>query len=159
MPIKMGVNTEKLKAPEPVSAGWYNLRMEGFKPKKTKNGDSVNYNAQFSVLGGEHDGKKMPYLAGLNTGADWIMYDFLHSLGFDLDPDGNMPGGFEGEPSNPETWQYNGPLLGATAEVELVVTSWQGKPRNEIKQYRCKVDGCATKYPDRKHSTDLTKNR
>ena len=124
----MGVDPEKVKAPKPVSAGWKKLRLTGFKPKLASKKDSVNFNANLEVIDAlpEENGHKI-YL-GLNTKMARQHADFAHGLGFPLNPDGTLPGDWipdANDKDNVDKYQYKGPLLGKTMDVELVVTTYQ----------------------------------
>lgn len=160
---KMGVDPEKIKAPKPVPGNqWYKLKFKGFRPKLSKDKQSMNFNAELEVV--EHtvetNGSKV-YM-GLNTKFARAFVDFSHGLGFPLNADGTFAGNWEFDPKDPENIekaQYKGPLLGRTMKAELVVTSYQGNERNEIKQITCAIDGCATKFPEIKHITSLIGNK
>ncbi len=158
-PVKMGVDPEKLKAPKPAAAGWYKLKFKGFKPKRgAKDKDSINFNAEFEIVEAtpEDNGKKV--YATLSTKFERALADFSHGLGFPMNPDGTFVGNWQTDPKdaeNVEKYQYAGPLLGKTAKVELVVESYQGNEKNSIKQFVCAIDGCATKFPEIKHMTNL----
>src|SRR3990172_3539678 len=144
------LDKSKLSAPEPVPAGIYEFRFEGFKPKTSKNGDSMNLNPSLAVINNpEFDGsqgKKRYIFGSMNSKADWILNDFLHSLGFELGTGGEFPGNFD------DNWVYTGPLIGATGKLEVTVEPYMGKLQNKVKQYFCKVDNCAVKNPDIRHS-------
>lgn len=157
-PIKMGVDPEQVKAPKPVQSGWYKLKLTGFRPKLSKDKQSVNLNAQLEVHDGKPEENGTKVFAGLNTKFARAHADFSHGFGFPLNPDGTLPGDWVPDPKDPENiekCQYRGPLLGKTMEAELAVTSYQGNERNEIKQIKCKIDGCHTKFPDIKHLTNM----
>ena len=160
----MGVDPEKLKASKPVPGNqWYKLKFKGFKPKRgAKDKDSVNFNAQMEVV--EHtpetNGAKV-YMT-LSTKFERAINDFSHGLGFPLKDDGTFQGDWTADPKDPdnvEKMQYKGPLLGRILEAELIVSSYQGNERNEIKQIKCAIAGCATKYPEIKHITNLIGNK
>jgi hypothetical protein len=159
------VNASKLEGMQPVPAGWYEVRFEGFKPKKAKPpSDSINFNPQLKIINyTSPDGKDHKLMESMNTQAEWIIQDMVHAFGFEMElvpgttDQYKIPGDFAGDDSNPETWVYTGPLSGAVAKVEVVVTSYQGKPQNKIKQWACAVQDCKTKNPKINHSTNLIK--
>jgi hypothetical protein len=72
-----------------------------------------------------------------------------------------LPGIFEGQKENledPSKWgKYMGPLTNKVFKVELAVTEYNGKQRNEIRAYYCSYPGCAEEYPDLSHSQNLIK--
>lgn len=161
-PVKMGVDPEKLKAAKPAPGNaWYKLKFKGFKPKISKDKQSTNFNAQFEIVEHSPENNGKPVYMGLNTKFEKAFNEFSHGLGYPLNPDGTFVGDWTPDPNDPdnvEKMQYKGPLLGRVLEAELVVTSYQGNERNEIKQTRCKIDGCATKFPEIKHLTNMVKS-
>jgi hypothetical protein len=169
--FKMGVDPETTKAPKPVPGDqWYKLKLKGLKCKLNKAKDSYNFNAEFEVVENkaEFNGTKIYFLMptkGSTAGRKFV--DFCHALGLPLNDDGTLPGTWDhdmktkvtypggGEGPDPEKSQYRGPLLGRVAHAEVVVDSWEGQENNKIKQFKCLIDGCVTKYPDVKHMTNL----
>ncbi len=162
MPVKMGVDPEAVKATVPQPNGWYKLKLIGFKPKRgAKDSNSINYNGQFEIVN--------PAIAKSAQGADRLyatmsikmpkhINDIVHGLGFSLEPDGELPGQWVPDPAdvdNVEKFQYKGPLLGKMMEAELAETEFNGNKRNEIRQVRCAVPACNTKFPDIKHQTNM----
>lgn len=161
-PVKMGVDPEAIKGTVPQPAGWYKLKLIGFKPKRgAKDPNSINYNGAFEIVN--------PAIAKTANGTDRLyatmsikmpkhINDIVHGLGFALEPDGELPGQWipdTADPENVEKFQYRGPLLGKTMEAELAITSYNNNDRNEIRQVRCAVPACATKFPDIKHQTNM----
>lgn len=161
MPVKMGVDPESIKAPQPQPAGWYKLKLTGFKPKMGKDKAGINYNGQFEVVNPATPppaGRKVMVFATMSTKFATAINDIVHGLGFALEADGELPGQWVPDPTDPENvekMQYKGLLLGRTMEAELAETEYNGSKRNEIRQVRCQVAGCNTKYPDIRHSTSL----
>ena len=158
----MGVDPTQTVAPKPVPNGWYKLKFKGFKQRLSKDKGSVNYNAQLSIVENKPEYNDKPIYMGLNTKIARWHVDFTHGLGFALKADGDYEGSWVFDPADPENIekaQYKGPLLGRVLEAELVTTSYQGNERNEIKQIRCAVPGCATKYPEIKHTTNMISNK
>jgi len=174
MPFQIAATKAQLSGPTPVPTNIYTLQVTGFKPKIAKSGISLNYNGEFTVTGDpEFDGRKIFF--SLNTSFATAIRDFVHATGNEMelttihnDETGVdeeayvMPGIFENQdqfPQEPEKWgAYRGPLTNATFKAEIVLTSYQGKPKNEIRAFFCTVAGCAEKEPDMKHSTNLIKN-
>lgn len=164
MGFKMGYNKEDISGKPPVPPGWYTLQVKTFKPKIVgEHKDSINLNAEFAIVGNaEYDGRKV--FSGLNTKAGWITNDFVHACGLKLEvvQDENagteaetyaLPGAWENQdkfPEDPSQWKYLGPLTNKTFEAELAITEFQGRSRNEIRQFRCAVPDCQDK-----HSTNL----
>lgn len=155
---KMSVDPEATKAPKPVPAGWYKLKFKGFKPKISSKKDATNFNAQLETVEGKADTNGKPIYMTMNTKMARTFVDFSHGLGFELTPTGEFVGKWifdDKDPENVEKAQYQGPLLGRIMEAELAVTSYNGNERNEVKQIRCVVQGCATKNPEIKHLTNM----
>jgi hypothetical protein len=159
MPVKMGVDPEKIKQAKLQPNGWYKVKLVGFKPKKaSKDPNSINFNAQFEILNSAGpDFQKFVY-ATMSDKMPKHINDIVHGLGFALEKDGSFPGSWVFPPEdadNVEKAQYKGPLMGRTMEVELATTSFNGNDRNEIRQVRCAVPDCATKHPDVRHQTNM----
>lgn len=155
-------NAEELKGPKPASPGLVVVKFEQFRPKKSKAGDSINFNAEVSIVGGPDDGKKV--FAGLNSKIPAWIQDFHHSFGvvipLDEDGDPTFPGIFNVDQASykeddPTTWKYAGPLVGKTAQWEIGIKSYNGKDSNEPRQFICAVPDCASKYPEIRHSKDM----
>lgn len=158
MAVKMGVDPEKIKAPKPAPANWYELKLVGFRPKKVKGKEAVNFNPQLVIVNHPTEADKKVYVNSMSQNNARYVNDFSHAFGLPLEADGNLPGDWIPDPNdlnNVEKMQYKGPLLGKVARAELVVTSNNGVDRNEIKQFACKVQDCAMKFPEIKHSTNL----
>lgn len=171
MPFKMGLSKEDLSGPPPVPNGVYELQVTQFKPKISKNGDSLNYNLEASVYGmPEYENRKIFH--SLNTGFAVAIRDFSHACGVPLeeipDPEDStktlqvLPGTFEHMtefPDDPTKWgKYVGPLTNKIFKAELAETEYQGKKRSEVRCFHCAVPDCATKEPDLKHSQNLIKS-
>ena len=165
MAFQMSYQKEELTGAAPVPSGWYTLQLKGFHPRASKDGNSVSFNAELAIVSpSEYEGRRV--FASLNSKAGFIIFDFIHATGMELDEvqDENAgtekashtwPGVWDGQsqyPEDPTQWKYQGPLLNRTMEVELAETEYQGKKRNEVRQYKCAVAGCTAK-----HSTNLIK--
>lgn len=166
MAFQMSYSKEELSGAPPVPAGKYTLQFKGFRPKTAKNGDSVNLNGEFSVIGvPEFENRKV--FANFNNKAGFILVDFTHACGLKMEEaqdefagtekaNHTLPGVFENMdtyPDDPTQWKYQGPLLNKTLEVELAETDKpNGGKKNEIRQFYCAVPGCTDK-----HSTNLIK--
>ena len=172
--FSMNFSKEQLEGAAPVPAGPYKLLFKGFKqkPAKVKEGqtasESLNLNPQFEIVeNAEYEKRKV--FAGLNTKAPWIIKDFVHACGLQMEEvqdefagtekaNHTIPGVFLGadDPSKKvEDWEYQGPLLNKVIDVELAFVPAGGgfKEKNEVRQYVCAVPGCTEK-----HSTNLIKN-
>ena len=174
MAFNIAATKSQLSGPPPVPTNIYTLQVAGFKPKVAKSGTSLNYNGEFTIINDpQYEGRKIFF--SLNTSFATAIRDFVHATGNEMEvtsvenPETHeqeeayvMPGLFENadvNPQNPELWgAYRGPLTNATFKAEVVLTSYQGKPKNEIRQFFCTVPDCATKEPDMRHSTSLIKS-
>ena len=161
----MGVNPEQTKAPKPVPGGWYDLRLKALTAKFSKSGKGYNYEAYTNVVNNKAEFNDSFVLFRMNNGFKQAMAinDFVHGMGFELEPDGSFPGDWTVKdatkpvdaPDYYDGAQYNGPLLGKVFSAELITTVYDGIERNDVKQIRCKVQDCATRFPDIRHLTDL----
>jgi hypothetical protein len=173
MPFKMGMTKEDLNGPPPVAPGVYELQVTGFRPKISKAGTSLNYNAEFTITNHpSDDGRKVFH--PLNTSFGVAIRDFSHACGCaletitvpgDIDTPQHeeqvLPGAFENAdkyPDDPSKWgKYIGPLTNKIFKAELAITSYNGKPKNEVRLFFCALQDCAIKEPDLKHSMNLIK--
>ena|SRR5271154_752004 len=163
MPVKMGVDPESTKAPKPVPADWYELRIKSLTAKPSKSGAGINYNLICTVINSKPDYNDKPVYGKVHNGpyAGYALFDFCHAVGLPMEADGTWPGGMQAwvfdpkDPDNVSKAQYKGPMLGKTLHAEVAVTSWEGNDSNQVKQIRCKIPDCAVKYPDHKHRLDL----
>lgn len=159
MPVKMGVDPNKIVQPQPVPPGWYKLKLVGFKPETNKKKDGVNYKGIFEIMNPPPpppDGSEFTktIIDTMSNKMPRSINDISHGLGFPLEPDGELVGQWHPDAAAPEDvskYQYRGPLLGRTMEAELAVTQYG----NKIRQVRCAVTDCATKFPKIKHQLDM----
>jgi hypothetical protein len=175
MAFQMGFSKDELQGKPPVPAGWYILQLKGFKPKASKpkppstESESWNMNAEFEIINHpEHSTRKV--FAGFNSKIPWAIVDFVHATGLRMEEVQNgdegtekalfvIPGVWENIdkfPDDPSKWNYLGPLVNRTVEVELaeIPATGQYKAKNEIRQFKCAVQGCVDK-----HSTNLIFNK
>lgn len=172
MAFKMGVSKDKLEGMKPVPNGVYEVVCAGFEQKLDSKKTGINLNPILKIINHpEFNGQRIWY--NLSTKAAWLYNDFCHCFGLpveiEVDPDtneevANLPGGqsawvpSDEDPENVEKARYTGPLVNATGKVEVIEERKPGqKPRNVIKMFLCNIDGCAQKYPDIAHNSDLTK--
>ncbi len=131
--------------------GEYELRLESFEPKQSKNGDSVNLNPVLKIVNHPTlNGKRV--FDNMNTGAPWILEAIVHAFGLALVPNatggGDLPGDFNGPEDDPAEWDYQGPLTGSVAKVMLKKTTYQGKDSSKVDQWFCSLgQSCNTKHP------------
>jgi hypothetical protein len=158
---KMGVNPEQLEAPQPVPSGWYKLRLKMITCKKSKSGKGFNYEAGLTTVEQPAETNDKFVMFRMNNGFSQAeaAQDLCHALGFPVEPDGSFPGDWNlkdaAKPDEFDGAQYIGVLLGKTGEAELVTDSYDGRESNVVKQWKCKVDQCATRFPKIRHKTDL----
>lgn len=164
------IGKEALKGFEALPAGIYELRLDGFEPKWSKDKQSVNLRPKLTVVNHPdssiNDGKHRAF-ENLNTQAGWVLIDFCHGFGHPMtgeepgvpmeqwtSPDAGLPGEFQPnptEPNNPEKWTYVGPLLGAVCKVEIIqVPGYKNpaKPQSAINKYFCSVQGCLHQHSE-----------
>lgn len=160
--MKMSVSKESLKGLPPMPEGLYEVRLDGWKPKKSAKGDSINLQPQMKVVNNAAGFNDRAVFENMNTNAGWIQQDFVHAFGLPMDLDGenaSIPGDFvpdATDPDNVEKYGYNGPLKGRTGKVYLIQVPAKdkngnikpGQIQNRIKYYVCAVPGCTEKHSD-----------
>lgn len=155
MSPRLTASKEEIKGLPPVPEGMYTIRCDGFKPRYSKDKQSINLNPILKITNNAEYNDRVIF-DNLNTKAKWIWKDFCHCLGVPLQEDAagdfEFPGNFEG-PDDPEKWVYVGPVTGQLGQVYVVQSEYQGQTSNKIKMYVCKIQNCAEK-----HSTNLVKS-
>lgn len=153
---RMGVSKDSLEGQRPLPAGFVDFRVDGFKPKRSKDKQSVNFNPQLKVINHPTLNDSRVFF-NLNSNAGWIMKDFVHSLGLQMEEDGDqafMPGSWQEDQAdvdNPEKYTYTGPMLGRTGRCEIGVRKDdKNRDQSYVRQFLCAIPGC-----QEKHSTDL----
>ena len=158
----MSVNADTLEAPKPVPAGWYKLRVKGIVIKKSPKG--YNYEVYLTTVEqpAETNDKFVSYMAFNGFSQGELLQEFSHAMGFAMEISGDqasLPGDFTlKDATKPDEWegaQYTGVLLGKVGEAELYIDNFNNNERNRVKQWKCKVDQCATRFPKVRHKTDL----
>ena len=154
---RMGVSKDSLEGVKVIPAGFYDFRLDGFRPKKAKKGDTTNFNPVAKVINNANGLNDTPLFISLNSSAGWIQKDFVHALGLTMDVEGDlafMPGNWipDGtDAENVEKFKYEGPMVGRTGRLEYGIRKDdKGRDQNFVKQFMCAVQGC-----NEKHSTDL----
>lgn len=143
--------------------GEYTVQFNGFKPKLSKKGDSINLNPILRVVGHPTLADKLVFY-NCNDGFFPGIIDLVHAFGLELvdesDNAGDIPGDFLGyDPANLSTLAhtvYAGPLLGRTGRLELVEQQKVGRDGNPIpnetsnavKRFFCQVPGCKVNHKD-----------
>ena len=153
--LKLTASKEEIKGLPAMTEGMVTLRLDGFEPKLSSKKTSVNLNPIMKVINhAEYNDRRV--FENLNTLGKWVWPDFCHAFGIamvEANGDFEFPGDWDGPESEPDKWQYKGPLLGQQAQVYVVqVDDTKGGVRNAIKYYICKVQGCSSK-----HSANLAK--
>jgi hypothetical protein len=157
-PVILGAPKDSLEPKALIPEGRYTVRCDGFKPKASKNKEnpSVNLNPVLKVI-------NHPTLNGesvftsLNQNAGFILKDFSHMFGLDIETHGDtvsIPGHFMPNPAAPQDfaqYRYQGPCLGQTGDLLVAHKVYENKPQYYIKAYFCRKPGCTEK-----HSMELT---
>ena len=154
---RIGAPTDSLEGRKAIPSGDYDIRLDGFKPARSKDKQSTNLNPQMKVINNGSGFNDTPVYTPLNEKAGWIMKDFSHAFGFKMEIVGDsafIPGDFVPDASdaeNVEKFTYQGPLVGRTARIRLGVRkSNKNVDQNYIQQFYCSIQGCTEK-----HETDL----
>lgn len=153
---KMGISKQELDDAKNIvtKAGIFTVAFQGFFPKKSKDGNSVNLNPRLVIVGDpEQNGKEVRYSLNFQPSTWFMTKNFVHMFGLkeEVAPDGseNIPGDWvQPDASKPETWKYNGPLMGRTGKIEVVPGTYNGKAVFNVKQMLCAVSGCGEKHSD-----------
>lgn len=155
-PVRLGAPKDSMEGRKLLPVGRYTVQCDGFAQKASKKGDSINYNPKLRIINHPTlSGEKV--FTSLNQGAGFILLDFCHMLGHQMEAQGEdlvFPGGFipnGADPNDVSKMTYQGPLQGSTGDIMIGQNEYNNKPQNFIKQYFCKVPGCAVK-----HSAELT---
>jgi hypothetical protein len=152
---KLKASAEEVKGLPPMQAGLVTVRLDGFTPKFSKDRGSVNLNPTMKVINhAEYNDRAV--FENLNTKGKWVWKDFCHAFGVAMvenNGDYEFPGDFDGPEDDPEKWQYRGPLLGQTAQIQVIqADNTKGGIANKIQFYVCRIPGCVEK-----HSSNLVK--
>ena len=168
----MGVNSETTKAPKPVPGGWYQIRLTSGTIKKSKSGKGYNYEFGGKIVNNKAELNDKPIFFrannGFNQGHDLV--DLSHGCGFVMEmyeENGQKQEAIPGDwklkdalkSDDFDGAQYSGPLLGKTFDAEIITYIYEGEERNDVKQIKCQIKDCATRFPDIKHRTDRTSKR
>jgi hypothetical protein len=152
---KLKASSEEIKGLPVMEEGMLTLRLDGFKPKYSKDKGSVNLNPQLKVINHPKYNDRILF-ENLNTKGKWVWKDFCHAFGVpmvEVNGEYEFPGDWDGPEDNPESWQYRGPLLGQTGQAYVIQKDdTKGGVNNAVKYYVCKVQGCSEK-----HSSNLAK--
>jgi hypothetical protein len=149
---KITVNKESLEGLPSLPAGTYDVRLDGFKPRKSKKGDSVNLNAIFKVINNPTYNDREIWL-NCNTSFPPAMYDMAHGMGVPFEAedtaDPQFPGEFQGPDDDPSKWNYIGPLIGRTGQIEVAdKDNGKGGTNSGVKRFFCQVAGCTGRHKD-----------
>lgn len=157
---RLTASKEEIKGLPLLPEGLYAVRLDGFKPKYSKDKGSVNLNPQLKVINhAQYNDRNI--FEFLNSKAKWVWQDFHHGFGVTMPEDGNGEKefvGFDGDENNPEAWTYSGPCLAQQAQIYVIQAERGGTGPgakeivNKVKYYVCRVPGC-----QEKHSQNLAK--
>lgn len=165
MAYQMDFEKKELKGFEPVPSGIYEVRLIGFEPKAAKNGASANLNPIFSIVNHpDFEGRTLKYVFVGNSKIPAFLQDMCHCFGLEMeeyDTDRpKIPGIWDTDkqkfkPGQFETYVYSGPLLNKVGKVEVIESSYNGKPNNKIRKFFCNVTQCAERFPEISHSENV----
>jgi hypothetical protein len=169
MAFKMKFDQDKLEGLQPVPQGLYKVLFVEFKPKLSKKNEvtgkqSINLNAKVKILDHPEFETERFLIANLNEGIPSFIQDFVHSFGLEMEDqlgtNPNIPGVFDTDKAkfkeaDPETWVYSGPLTAKTAQWEVGIKDYQGRPSQTITRFICAVKDCGTRFPKVSHSKNM----
>lgn len=151
--------------------GLAQVQCKGFKPEKSKKGNSINLNPQLVIVndprkfpdGKPYNGQTVP--VALNEQFFGELFDFCHCFGdpmpADQNGDRNLDWGNNGNNTDaePRMWTtYSGQMLNAIGTVELAEVPARVKQadgtyapdgtrtRTEIKRFICNIPGCKERH-------------
>jgi hypothetical protein len=157
MSPRLTASKEEVKGMEAFPEGLYTFRLDGFKPKFSKDRGSVNLNPVLKIINHSTLNDRILF-ENLNTKAQWIWPEFCHAFGVPLGEEKGefvFPGDFPGDENNPESWNYIGPLLGQTGKIYVIqADNTKGGIKNAAKQYICKLPPGACSH---KHNANLAR--
>jgi len=136
--LRLTASKEEVKGLPPMPEGLYTVRCDGFKPKYSKDKQSVNLNPVLKITNNAEYNDRVIF-ENLNTKAKWVWKDFCGCFGVPLverNGDYEFPGEFAGADDNPESWQYSGPILGQLGQVMLIqADDTKGGIKNAVKSW------------------------
>jgi hypothetical protein len=154
---RMSASKEELSGGPPIPDGLYHVVLKGFNPVKSKNGDSVNLNPDIRIINHPTLNDRKVFVS-MNTNAPFMWAEITHCFGVPLAENGDsvdIPGSFDGPedisgiaPKGKVPWTYSGPLLNQQGQLQIGQKEYQGKLSADVKQYICRVAGCAVKHSD-----------
>ena len=149
---KFGFDKQDLQGPVPIPPGIYEVRLDGFKPKKSKKGETVNLNPTLVIINhATENDKKVWY--NCNTAYPPGLLDLCHCFGVRFEnEDGEnpqFPGDFQGPDNDPSQWSYIGPLVGQIGKLEIAeADNGKGGKKTAVKRFFCAVPGCTASHKE-----------
>jgi hypothetical protein len=171
--FKMGFNSDKLVAPEPVPEGLYDLVVKKITVSDSEKGTSHNYNIEFfidSFKDPKNPTRKAMVFTLLNDSENGPgpanINDFHHACGIIMEKAGdksNWTGEWFIEPNDEKNYKgkgkylgtYKGPLAGRYCKAKVIVSEYQGKQSNKVQFFICAIANCSQQFPEIKHSTNI----
>ena len=167
MAVQIRVTKEQIKGFK-CPPGEYDFRFDGWRPKFSKDKQSVNLWPVLTIINhASLTGKELPLVC--NTQSGWEHIELIHSLGAgethinesapdhksipgEFEPDPNAPqiAGPDGQPTDdPAKWRYvedpNQPIIGQTGRCIVVEVPHYRRPGDteaKIKKFFCRLPGC-----------------
>lgn len=151
--VRMGVPKDSLEGTKPLPIGDYTFRVDGFKPKASKDKNSTNLNPTLKIINNANGLNDERIFFNCNTNAGWIQKDFVHAIGLQMEIEGDtayLPGSFIPDPNSPDDvtkLRYEGPMLGRTGRCVIAMRKDdKGRDQSFIKMFYCAVAGCTEKH-------------
>ncbi len=167
MGFKMSVTKESLSW-KILPEGLYALELVSLQPKKPSKAPAegydpgthgLNINARLVVVNNTEELNETSVFFTLSTKFPTAIQDFSHAFGFAMEEEGgniSLPGELLGDPTNPDSLKYAGPLLGRICTAFIEPQVYNNNTRNTIRYFNCAVMACGTNDKVR-HSTCLNK--
>lgn len=178
LPFRLHISKEQVEGKEQVPEGLYKVRFSRFNPQWTRQNNlqesqwiatrSINLNGEYEILEHPDYAGRMIYDT-LNIGPKTPLFsliDMCHAFNCPMEFDTateqyDIPGmdsimqSPAYDENKPETWDYRGPLMGKTGQVEIGHKLFNGKPQVRPRRWFCAVPDCDKAYPTIRHSLNL----
>lgn len=134
---KLAVDSKTLEGRPELPDGVYEVRLDGFKPKKDNKGESINLNPQMKVVNNATFNDQFSPFESLSLKAGWNVKAFFACFGVPMGgaDQTELPLDYTGPDDNPAAWTITSPAVGRVGRIEVGTGEYQGKAQKVIKRY------------------------